>query len=178
MKEKRQLDSEVLQNLCVYVSTDHVFMGLNYFIWNLNSHGKRKLRSMDFFLSRKRYSLWCSIFYCIPQTVLLKKPECGIIMFILSECRIAITKCISQWQIKELVSWSTLSSTLSSDSLLALRCLPATTPTTGGRTPLRRRWFCNAIWRVQSLFLFPCGSLQTASSVHCDVDGRCVLCKL
>lgn len=164
MKEKRQLDSEVLQNLCVYVSTDHVFMGLNFYIWNLNSHGKRKLRSMDFFLSRKDNGLWCCIF-CIPQTVLLKKPECGIIMFILSECRIAITKCIGQWQIKELVSWSMLSSTLSSDSLLALGCLPATTPTTGGKPPLSWRWLCNAICRVQSLFSFPCGSLQTASSL-------------
>lgn len=133
MKQKRHLDSEVLlQNLCVYVSTDHVFMGLNYYIWNLNSHDKTEERG--FFLSRKD-----TAFYCIPQTVLLKKPECGIIMFILSECHIVVTKCIRQWQIKEPMSWSTLSSTLSSDSLLALRCLPATTPTTGGKVPPRRR---------------------------------------
>ena len=163
MKQKRQLDSEVLQNMCVYVSTDHVFMGLNYYIWNLNSHGKRKLRSVDFFSRGKIRPL---------MLYLLHSPDCPAqearmwhYYVILSECCIVITKCISQGQIKELVSWSTLSSTLSSDSLLALRCLPATTPTTGGKIPLRRHWFCNAIWRLQSLFLFPCGSLQTASSL-------------
>lgn len=98
MKQKRQLDSKVLQNLCVYVSTDHVFMGLN-----LNFHSKGKLsNAVDSFSLEGKYGLWCSILYYIPQTILLKKPECGIIIFILSECCIEIIKCISQWQVKEL----------------------------------------------------------------------------
>lgn len=53
MKQKRQLDSKVLQNLCVYVSTDHVFMGLN-----LNFHSKGKLsNAVDFFSLEGKYGL-------------------------------------------------------------------------------------------------------------------------